>query len=390
LDERHGSPELQRKLTETAARVKSFAVAAMIATLWSEQPVCSRTVARIAEEVGDELVAKRDALVDDFTHHRRQAEGDDPRHPLVAVFVDGGRVQLRDTDSGPGVHGERWAEDKIARLQTMASKPCAHDPCPDLPRCFHQPVLHGPAAPEHPAEFVAWLEQPEPAEKPARWVPEPLVRTCVATMEPLEGFRWMVQAEAKRRHFFTATRKAFVADGSHGNWSLRDRHFPEFVPILDFVHAAEYLHAAGKAMGSPTHGLAWTRALWQGRSADVIAQLRTALDERDIGEATLEETHELFALQRAWVYLTNASDKLDYPRYRREGPPTTSGLIESQIKEFNSRLKGSEKFWHETNAEAMLELVCWTLSEDGPTLADYFANRPISQFRRRDSTAIAL
>jgi len=39
-------------------------------------------------------------------------------------------------------------------------------------------------------------------------------------------------------------------------------------------------------------------------------------------------------------------------------------LIESQIKEFNARLKGSEKFWCESNAEAMLELVCWTLREE--------------------------
>jgi hypothetical protein len=390
LDERHSSPELQRKLTETAARVKSFTVAAMIATLWIEQPVCSRTVARIAEEVGGELVAKRDALVDDFTHHRRRAEGDDPRHPLAVVFVDGGRVQLRDTDSGPGVYGERWAEDKVARLQTMASQTHAHDPCPELPPCFHQPILHGPIPPEKSSNVTDWLEQRESAEKPARWSPEPLVRTCVGTMAPLEAFRWMVQAEAKRRHFFTATRKAFVADGTHGNWSLRERHFPEFVPILDFVHAAEYLHAAGKAIASPTQGLAWTQALWRGRSADVIAQLRAALDERGIGDETLDEPHELFELQRAWVYLSNASDKLDYPRYRREGLPTTSSLIESQIKEFNGRLKGSEKFWHESNAEAMLELVCWSLREDGPTLADYFANRPTSPFRRRNPNTIAL
>jgi hypothetical protein len=207
-------------------------------------------------------------------------------------------------------------------------------------------------------------------------------------MEPLEDFRWLVQAEAKRRHFFTATRKAFVADGSHGNWSLWERHFAEFVPILDFVHAAEYLHAAGKAIGSPTQGVTWTQALWQGRSVKVIADLRAALDERGLGTATLDETHECFTLQRAWVYLSNASDKLDYPRYRREGLPTTSSLMESQVKEFNGRLKGSEKFWHATNAEALLELVCWTLREDGPTLADYFATRPTSPFRR--STPIPL
>ena len=354
-----------------------------------EQPVCSRTVARIAEEVGRELVAERNACVDDFTHHRRHAEGEDPKHPLAAVFVDGGRVQLRDEDQGPGVHGERWAEDKIARLQTMTSATHAVDPCPELPRCYRQPILHGPVSSETSSGFVDWLERPAPAEEPARWQPTPRIRTCVATMEPLEDFRWMVQAEAKRRHFFTATKRAFVADGSQGNWTLWQRHFPDFIPILDFVHAAEYLHAAGKAIGSPTHGADWTQALWQGRSADVIAELRTALDARGVGTETLDDQHEWHDLQRAWTYLSNASDKLDYPRYRREGLPTTSSLIESQVKEFNGRLKGSEKFWHESNAEAMLELVSRSLCEDGPTLADYFATRPTSPFRRAASIATA-
>jgi hypothetical protein len=339
------------------------------------------------------LVAKRHQQVEDFTHHRRQPEGADPQHELVAVFVDGGRVQLREESCGPGVHGERWAEDKVARLQTMTRSTPAADPCPELPGCFHRPVLHAVASESEPSkkpsEIVAWLDGTVVGERPARWQPKPAVRTCVATMEPLERFRWMVQAEATRRHFYTAKKKAFVADGSHGNWSLRARHFPGFVPILDFVHAAEYLHAAAKAIGSPPQGVSWTCALWSGRSAEVIAALRGALEARGIGEATLAEEHEHFALQRAWTYLSNAADKLDYPRYRREGLPTTSSLIESQIKEFNLRLKGSEKFWYESNAEAMLELVSWTLREQGETLEEYFANRPTSAFRCADPKSVA-
>lgn len=60
---------------------------------------------------------------------------------------------------------------------------------------------------------------------------------------------------------------------------------------------------------------------------------------------------------------------------------TTSSLMESQIKEFHRRLKGSEKFWNPSNAEAMLQLLCWSLRNDGPTLADYLATRPGHPFR---------
>ena len=400
LGERRYSPDFQRKFTETATRTKSFAQAAIVSGIWSEQKITPRTVARIAEEAGLELVQTRDAEVDDFTHHRRRAEGEDPKHELVAVFVDGGRVQTRDEllDLGPGIHNEAWREDKIARLQTMETQTHAVDPCPEPPACFAKPLLAcegksaSPAAisPEISSELPSFLDGKPKREVVPAWQPKPVMRTCVGTMKPLEDFRWMVQAEAKRRHFYTAQKQAFVADGSHGNWTLWERHFPDFVPILDFLHAAEYLHAASKVLDSATLGCEWVRDLWQGRSALVIAALRAALDVRGIGYETLDDKHALLGLQRAWTYLTNASDKLDYPRYRREGLPCTSSLIESQIKEFNARLKGSEKFWFESNAEAMLQLVCWTLREDGPTLEDYFADRPTSQLRRGDPIAIAL
>ena len=209
-------------------------------------------------------------------------------------------------------------------------------------------------------------------------------------MESLEAFRWMVQAEAKRRHFFTAQKRAFVADGASGNWTLQARHFPDFVPILDFMHAAEYVHRAAKGMGSESLGGAWVRELWQGRRADAIAALRAWLDQNGIGFKTLDEKHPCHPVQRAWTYLSNNADNIDYPRYRREGLPTTSSTIESQIKEFNARLKGSEKFWYESNAEAMLQLICWTLRDDGPTLADHFAHRPASPFRRTYDPTVAL
>ena len=386
---------MQRKLAETAAHTKSFEGATRVSTLWCGFRLCGKTVMRAVEEVGAEPVAKRNAEVEDFTHHRREAEGVDPQHELAAVFVDGGRVQLRNQQWGvrlaPGGKKLFWREDGIARLQTMATGCCSSDPCPELPACFCQPILHGVGVPPgNSSGFPDHLESPAPAETSANsWQPALLVRTGVATMKPLEQFRRMVQAEAKRRHFFTAEKRAFVADGSSANWSLHAKRFADFVPILDFVHASEYLHAARKASGLATSRCPWVRDLWQGRSAEAIAALRAELDERGVGVPKLDDDHELRPVQQAWTYLSNASDKLDYPRYRREGLPCTSSLIESQIKEFNARLKGTERFWNEEHAEAMLELVNWTLREDGPTLSTYFDTRTTSPFRRPITNTLA-
>jgi hypothetical protein len=391
LDERQYSPDLQAKLIETSLRTTSFEQAQELARVWGGPAISSRHLGRVVEAIGHELVAKRDAEVDDFTHHRRQPEGTDPTHELAATFVDGGRVQTRDETPGQGngVHKPRWREDKIARLQTMTTTDHAIDPCPEPPSCFLDANklkgLVDPVPIEEIATHTSESTNPPPTpDKPSaqRWQPEPLVRTCVATMRTIDHFRWMVQAEAKRRHFYTAKKRAFVADGLAYNWTLWAKHFPDFVPILDFLHVASYLHDAAKALGDPARAAAWVRNLWQGHRTDVTQQLRDALTQAGVGDDSLADDHPLKSLQQAANYLTNHADKMDYPRYRREGLPTTSSLIESQIKEFHRRVKGTEKFWNPSNAEALLQLLAWSLRDDGPTLEDYMASRPGQPFRR--------
>ncbi|MFA6445582.1 MAG: hypothetical protein WCV99_24870 [Sterolibacterium sp.] len=53
--------------------------------------------------------------------------------------------------------------------------------------------------------------------------------------------------EAYQRGFPGAARKAFVADGSDANWGVWRRHFSDYVPILDFIHAPTYVYAAAMA-----------------------------------------------------------------------------------------------------------------------------------------------
>ena len=387
LDERSYSPDLLRRLAEATPASKSFEQAAATAKCWTDQTLSARHVGRVVEELGAELAAERDAEVDDFVHHRRGPEGPDPEHELAAVFVDGGRVQTREEACGPGVHGRRWREDKIARLQSMTTRCHPGDPCPEPPACFGdlgklERFLDADSTLENQAS-----EKESPAPSPVeRWQPEPRVRTCVATMRGIGDFRWMVMAEAKRRHFYAAKRRAFVADGAPYNWTLHAGQFADFVPILDFLHLAGYLYAAAKALDPATVAeryRRWVRDAWQGRSAEVLAELRRALAEAGVGEPTLPDEHPWRPVQKAANYLANHADKVDYPRYRREGLPTTSSLIESQIKEFNARLKGTEKFWNGSNAEALLQIVAWGLREDGPTLRDHLANRPGCAFRRR-------
>lgn len=366
-----------------------------MARVWSEVSLSPRQVGRVVEAIGTELVEERDAEVDDFLHHRRQPGGVDPGHELAAVFVDGGRVQTRDDTpgQGPGVRQRRWREDKIARLQTMTGMSYAVDPCPEPPACFLdtrklEQFLDPENEPEKPASAAAATEA---AEAKPRWQPEPLTRTCVATVRSIDDFRWMVLAEAKRRHFFTAKRRAFVADGQACNWTLHAGQFSDFVPILDFLHAAGYLYAAAKAWEPANPGeryRRWVRACWQGQANEVLMELQTKSTHLGIGANVLPDDHAWRPLQRTQTYLTNHQDKMNYPDYRRQGLPTTSSLIESQIKEFNARVKGSEKFWNPNNAEALLQVIAWGLRDDEHTLRERLEARPGCAFRRRSRKTI--
>jgi hypothetical protein len=224
------------------------------------------------------------------------------------------------------------------------------------------------------------------AERPA-WPPQRLVRSCVATTANSTAFGPMVAAEAPARNFFAAPRRAYLGDGSEWNWTICRTWFPGFVAILDFLHVLCYLFAAA---GAATHTaderwslyVAWMTACWQGRVREVLAELRARL-ERGESEwtATAREV-----LEQTIGYLEHNAARMNYPEYRRLGLPVTSSAVESLIKEINYRIKGSEKFWIEGGAEAMLQVRAASLSDD-ERLHDHLHSRTGNpyRYRRRES-----
>ena len=66
------------------------------------------------------------------------------------------------------------------------------------------------------------------------------------------------------------------------------------------------------------------------------------------------------------TYLENNQSRMRYDAYRRQGLPITSSYVESAVKQFNQRAKGTEKFWTEEGAEAILQLRGDYLSDNEP------------------------
>jgi hypothetical protein len=403
LDEHAYSSSVVEQIVTATARFASFRDATY-ALQMAKVAISESQVRRLAHEVGQELIAARDRKV--IAQRRRQLAARVAVIPAaVVVEVDGGRIRTRAADAKPGVHDAQNKEDKVACLATLKSTTFASDPQPEPPAAWQCPrrvqrlvqQMKGQAGEAIPQENVD--EPAEPAadgvavEAPPRWSPERLVRTCVASLETSASFGPMLAAEAQERHFYEALRRAFVADGAAYNWAIWQGYFRDFEPIVDFLHVLCYVYTAARAVRADeasgwSQYLAWLRACWQGRVAEVVRELedwQMRLGLPPPGEAqTAEDRRDPRRLvAEARSYLTNNLKRMDYPRYRRAGLPTTSSLVESLVGEFNARVKSKQKYWtRPQGAESILQLRAALLSEDD-RLARYFAQRPGNPFRKK-------
>lgn len=372
-------------------------------------PISRSQVQRIARQLGTELVRERDAKA--VQRRRRELPVRVSVTPeVVAVEVDGGRLRTRACGCGPGVHEVQGKEDKVACLTTLHSPRCEHDPQPEPPPGFLQPrrvrrlvqQMKGAAgenASELPGDANAEPEATPPRSEPPETEeadyagrPRRLVRTCVASMASSEQFGPMMAAEAQERDFYRAKRKAFVGDGASGNWSIHRGYFADYEPITDFLHALCYLYLAAWAVGGTeaerwsTYEV-WLRAGWQGRVGEVIEELKRAADRLGVppDDEELDKKDPRRLVAEALSYLNNNRARMDYPRYRREGLPITSSLVESLVGEFNARVKSRQKFWNRPDgAEPVLQLRAAVLSEDD-RLDRFFAQRPGYPYRGRNA-----
>jgi hypothetical protein len=435
LDNHAYSPRILHKIVETAGLVKSFELTAHLLELTAEFAISGRHVNRLTEEIGAELQQARDRRTEDYVHHRRAAVAS-PTATKVAVGLDGGRLNTRAPGCGPGVHEPGWREDKVACLQVLVGPSFDADPHPQPPRCFLDqdyvkdlvkefqqqkglrdvdepepapgasappdpswtPLPPGTAQPmapvtdAPPAPVAATAAGPPVPDPAAAWPPQRTARTCVSSLARSRDFAKMVAAEVHARGFLQVPERAFLGDGLAYNWKIQEGWLPDFTPILDFIHPLSYLYAAAGVLSADetqrwARYLRWLTASWQGRVSEVLTDLRAAQEElhRQQGEPAgkLPASDPREVVRRTLGYLSHNASRMDYPAYRQRGLPVTSAAVESLIKEFNYRVKGSERFWNRPEAaEAILQVRAAVLSEDD-RLEQHILSRPGQAHRRK-------
>jgi hypothetical protein len=401
IDRSHYSPNLQRKIVYAGIAHRSFELGKQALRELADVTVTTKQVERLTEQIGNERLAERNEAVAAFEalpltdKHQSPAGVASPQ--VAVVMVDGGRLQILERGAGPKApdededvpagrdQGKHWREDKAALLLTVASVVSANDPCAVIPETFVDPTrilklareIHAVSAGQdgvtEPAEPTS--EATEVADEEARYEPPVIVsRQVVASRRRWPDFAPLVAQAGRTAGLLGAGRRAFVADGSDNNWAIQRRFFGSWTPIIDFIHVLSYVFAAATAGrkfadGWPVY-VRWVTWLWQGRAEQIIAELAQRQAELGAPESSDGETSPRRLVAEALTYLQNHKDKMRYDEYRRQGLPITSSHMESLMKQINQRVKGTEKFWSEAGAEAVLQL-------RGDMLSD---NRPLDAF----------
>ena len=379
------------KIEFAGANEGSFQAAARALEVIGELRVSTKHVQRITERLGRERQEERDAAVEAFK--KRTLKPSYSQFPRVAaVHLDAGKIQLRQEDGQPGVKDPHWGDTKVGCFLTYAAPADDGDPQPLPPAAFvdrsrvarlcrEMERIGGrlPEGEESSCEEIMAKADNDVGEK--SWHPTRLVRTAVATMRDSEAFGWMVAAEAGMRGFYRAKARAVVGDG--GNWigPLGEMHFPGWKQILDFLHLLVHLYAAAIAAYRGRGKMAWkryeswVRSAWAGEVDKVIEGLEAECRRLGPVPAGAGQDDARKVVSLTLEYVKANAGRMDYANYRRAGLPITSAPVESLIKQFNKRVKGTEKFWVSGGAESILQSRAAYLSEDGRA-SEFYKHRP--------------
>jgi hypothetical protein len=201
--------------------------------------------------------------------------------------------------------------------------------------------------------------EPDPLTQEKTTQAHAVLNSYVASLGGPVPFGQLVWAEAVRREFSEAVDSLVVGDGAPWIWNLASEHFSASRQVVDWYHAKQHLYTvANVLLGEDTPAShAWVKQketpLYQGHARQIADGFRR-----------LAKTHRRSAkvLRREAGYFENNQRRMQYLETREDGFPIGSGMIESGIKQFRSRLVGPGMHWKRESAERILPLRAVILS----------------------------
>jgi hypothetical protein len=185
---------------------------------------------------------------------------------------------------------------------------------------------------------------------------DPDSTTYVGAIETAEEFGKRIYLEAWKRGWSRAEKKVVMGDGAEWIWNLADQYFPGATQIVDLFHAREHLWELARRL-HPNDESGQNR--WMLVHQDLldnckIKKLVTSL--RSIQTPSVELAEKL---RTEAEYFRRNARRMRYPKFRRQHLFVGTGVIEAGCKTLiGSRCKQSGMFWTVRGANAILALRC--------------------------------
>ncbi len=306
------------RMTSSTATLVSFEESSGLLRELAGVEVSAKQVERVAEALGAEIA-------DD---ERKDVEKSSPTAPTLYLGMDGTGVPMRTQEvrGRAGKQADGSAKTREAKLVTVWSAEG---------RDQQGTPVRDPGSISYSAaiESAATLD----------------------TSPELSDFAERVLREATRRGFAEAGRRVVLGDGASWIWNTAAELFPDATEILDRFHAKEHLSQVGKLIfGSTDEGKSWIEQRYQeldeGRLKDLVQALRPYAGEyKDVRECI--------------GYIWNNRRRMRYPKFRRRGLCTSTGVVEAGCKVVvGTRLKRAGMHWTVNGANAIIALRCAKLS----------------------------
>jgi hypothetical protein len=332
------SPQLQDRVSYTAAETDSYERAAKMATKWGT-PIAASTIHKHAQRMGREAALQTKEREEQLMAAATQAQAVAPLPNglelfCLVVMMDGFMARERGTDwalKPPEAKGARvaWHEVKAAtiyRVDQVAQKASGR-----------RQILQ---------KF---------------WVLAP-------TQTPPQEFGRAVHAEAIRRGMGKAQFIFVLADGAVWIWNIIEDRFISCLKGLDFYHASTHLWAvAHELFPEEAKAKAWVQPLLHqlkhGQEADVLDSLQALPTQRQTANLPPSEL-----LQREIAYFQTHREHLHYQELAAKGSPIGTGAMESTCGQLQTRVKRTGQFWKPLGLANMLALKAALQNDDWSAL----------------------
>ena len=181
------------------------------------------------------------------------------------------------------------------------------------------------------------------------------------------NFTRLATVETHRRGVEQAEHMVAVNDGAEWIQLFVDVHAPAATRVLDLSHAGGYVHAAGHTLADGSCG-SWCEVqltqLVEGEPKQVLGTLA------ELSASLAESLPARLVVDQSRSYLAKREDQIQYRRFKSEGLPIGSGIVESANKlVVEARCKGAGMHWRPENVNSILALRCAELSGHWQTSA---------------------